>query len=180
MTVRLFLDIDGVLNANLAGGPHPTMRHNRRKGIAGGYRMDWNAYIIDELNALDVKPVWATTWRDQANSLISPLMGIGNGEWDVLHPYGDWKQPTWPHGITASIEWKIPEVQRQVLIEPGPFIHVDDEFHTLAQYTEDGLLIQGHHAWANEVGGLIIGPHPQFGITPEHIDQMKQYIREHA
>lgn len=179
--VRLYEDIDGCLNADFnamkwrrpddtvdAGfmqnwglwrhfddGTPFTEFHTPRK-----YRMRWNSRLIDALNTLDVEYVWATTWRTSAPG-IGELMGLIHGPQRVLHPLSG--MTTFP-----SIEWKYDAILLEQERSPSRFIAVDDEWQDVPAYA-DAL---------ESLGGLVISPDFNFGITPADIEKMREYIAQ--
>lgn len=196
MTTWILLDVDGVLNAAQAGGSHPTMSKRLEEFVYGGgqyWPIRWNPKIVDALNDIgelpDVQFMWATTWRNYGNSGIRPALGLGKeGEehdWPVLHPMlAERAQTTFP-----SIEWKIdaaremaePLYVNDVRTTPDtPFkpgdriVHIDDEFYGIRAAEGDDTL--RYLAWAQDNGHLVIGPDPTFGIRPEDIAAIREFV----
>jgi len=147
MTTRLYLDVDGVINAQMPYG-----WGKLAKGKAAGWRIRWAPRMIDALAAMDVELVWTTTWRDEAVTELAPLIGWG-GHGRVLHPLdGDL---IWP-----SIDWKFDAVRADQIGNPSPYIWLDDELE--AQHKRHG--------------GLVVTVPSVTGISPRLIDLMNTYI----
>lgn len=185
MTVRLYQDIDGCLNAmfnrmkwRLEDEVEDETLFGECDGVAEAlygrngllnpdgkvdrFRMRWNSRLIEGLNALDVEWVWTTTWRDDAPG-VGKLMGLTHENVRVLHPRS---------GISdfPSIGWKYEEVLREQQSDPTPFIWVDDELADLPLAARERIF---------SLGGLMIAPDPNFGMTPRQVEMMREYISEH-
>ncbi|MFB7664323.1 HAD domain-containing protein [Kitasatospora sp. NPDC056138] len=87
----LFLDVDGVLNP---ARPHPEAGFDTHTLL--GYRVLLSPRHGDWLRELSehYRLCWATTWEDQANLHISPLLGLP--ELPVVHFAGYVPQPDDP------------------------------------------------------------------------------------
>lgn len=123
------------------------------------YRMEYNDRLIEALNALDVEFVWTTTWREDARQ-AGTLMGLLHDPQRVLHPLTG--QTSFP-----SIEWKFDAIMYEQDHNPSPFIAVDDEWDSDHGYYRESL---------ESIGGLVICPDFDFGITPKHVAQMRKYL----
>jgi hypothetical protein len=121
----LFLDVDGTLL------PYAD-------GVAPDLQQDWDAWQHESnpllarlvpgygprLLALDCDLVWATAWRDDANDVIAPRLGLPR--LPVL------ELPTWTEECeTAEPHWKVPCMVE--LAGGRPFIWVDDEIRDADQ-----------------------------------------------
>jgi hypothetical protein len=163
-TTRIYLDVDGVINAVLSGSPDHWGETAEGDAVADGntYPIVWAPAMVAELAALEnVEIVWTTTWRDDAVRSIAPLIGLGE-DFRVLHPNRD---PDAPLPMAHSIEWKAAAVFAEQAEDPSPFIHIDDEIN--------------YHKWQGMIpalGGLAISPNPYYGITKKHIAMIKDYI----
>lgn len=129
-----------------------------------GFKMVWNSRLIDALNSLEnVEWVWTTTWREDALK-VGTAMKLLHDPQRVLHPL---------NGKTEfpSIHWKYEAIVAEQEKDPSPFIAVDDEWGQIHPMIWRSL---------TDAGGLVISPNPMFGITPEHIEQMREYIAKHS
>lgn len=182
MTVRLYQDVDGCLNAfrssyawgevgeegpcgELSGDAfvyHLEDGTRDSDGTPVRFAMRWNSRLIDALNSLDVELVWATTWREDARG-VGTLMGLNHENIRVLHPLGG--KTTFP-----SIEWKYEALVAEQQRDPSPFIWVDDEIVDLPRAAREVI---------HQLGGLTISPDPAYGVTPRHVEEMRQYLSDH-
>lgn len=156
----LYLDIDGVVNAEMPQGWGPS-----QMGYAVGdgrrYRMRWGRDLIAALNELDLDIIVASTWRQWGETEVFPLMGLKAPVY-VLHPDLDpGAGLIWP-----SIDWKMQAIRQHQALHPSPFVHIDDE-------------IVHEQFWprvVEDMGGLAIGPYGHIGITRTHIAQIQTYL----
>lgn len=180
-TKRLYLDVDGVLNAF----PYDNGQHMRdgvfdyaspwdddwQRGVARDYIITWSPTLVDHLNEALAHPDgpelhWTTTWEDNAPEFIRPLLGI------EIAPEREFVvHPGFKRARSASILWKKASIMHRVETmrdegqEPLAWVHIDDElqevyddWYDIKKYSEE--------AWERH-NGLIIGPTSTFGITPE-------------
>ncbi len=162
---KIFLDVDGVINAQAANyeyGLDPMGWRHLDQGIAttpegNRYRITWAPEMIAELNKLDVDIVWTTTWTTGAETQIAPLVGLELPS-RVLVPLNN-EPVSFP-----SINWKLEAVVDDQTTAPGPAIWLDDEL-SIAQMDV-----------AEPLGILSIRVDCTSGIRPEDIDRIKQYI----
>lgn len=158
MTIQLFLDVDGVVNAY---GRLPTSENlwpnSYKEGTAWDYTIAWSPDMVEELRKLNLDHIWLTAWRENAPKFIAPLIGFGQ---NVPH------MPFQRIGNT-TIHGKVNAVRVWRAANPHiPFVHIDDEF-------------SWHPAVAEvitELGGLALGTDPEHGITPEDILTIRAYI----
>lgn len=105
-----------------------------------------------------VRPVWATSWMEEANRLIAPRVGIARlpcidlGTPDISTPH--------PHGYL----WKRDPVSAWLHDRPAAWI--DDDF------------APPDFAWAaqrarNGIPTLLIQPDPYAGLQRHHIDAVR-------
>jgi hypothetical protein len=156
--VRLYQDVDGVINAQM---PYGWGKTQEGKATAEGraYRIRWAPAMITELDALPVTRVWTTTWRDDAEhpeTGIARLVGLPPGS-RVLHPIGG--ELYWP-----SILWKYDAIVAEQAESPSRFVWLDDEVNEFIQER------------AANMGGYAPVINPLLGITPKIIESIKKYI----
>lgn len=161
MKTKLYLDVDGVINAWEA---HKVWDEATiRKGVAGAegfaYDIIWSQQMVDELFSLDLDLIWTTTWRQHARLAISPLIGYGEEA-----PYLTNSMAVSPY--EPSITWKVEEVIAHQKNNPSKFVWIDDEIDYV------------HKNAVKSLGGLLITPTPDIGITPSHIELIKNYIKD--
>jgi len=168
--VKLYLDVDGVINAWHADKAWPSKNIGEATSRSGTYSIHWAPAMVAELMAMDLELVWATTWEQEAATSIAPLIGWSEAEksrwlslesvrenvkFGMLHTYG-------------SIAWKNPAVRQDQEDSPSPFIWIDDEMG----FQDMNM--------ARDIGGLAIWSDPYRGIQPDDIEKMKQYIKDHS
>lgn len=162
----LLLDVDGPLNPFAA---KPTQRpdgYETHRLTPAGWREPLRVWLNPThgpmlLKLADtVELVWATTWTDQANTLIGPRIGLP--ELPVIPVM----QPSWkdrgPH------IWKMAAVRAYV--GDRPFAWFDDDF------TKADL------AWAEECTAagspiLLLPINPSVGIVQADVDRVADWAR---
>lgn len=154
---RLYLDVDGVLNADMPYGWDKEQRHQAK---VCGYTIRWAGDLIERINALDVDIWWATTWRSSAVEYLEyhiPIKSVG-----VIHPGLNPDAPLiWP-----SIAWKTEAILMHQAESPSRFIHADDEIYDV-------------ESWAStvfDIGGLPICPESWRGLSPKELERMENYL----
>lgn len=182
--VRLYEDIDGCLNAsyNVRAWKRPEDEgttqvgymwswvypaHDDRGTYIGEhtnvrFKMEWNERLIAALNELPVEFVWTTTWRRDALA-VGTAMRLLHDPQRVLQPISG--MTTFP-----SIEWKFEAIIDEQANYPSPFIAVDDEWDIEPEKVRE----------LQKLGGLVICPDSNIGLTPRHIQKMREYIARHS
>lgn len=157
--VRIYQDVDGVLNAKMPyWGDKPRNGHAKDNGYE--YRIRWSATMAAELDGLDADRVWLTTWCDNANTEIAPLLGL-SGPSRVLLPRSG--RVTFP-----SIFWKVDALSEEQINDPSPFIWLEDEL-----MDEDRELVE-------KLGGCAPKINSQTGISKANMEEMRAYIAKHS
>lgn len=131
------------------------------QGVAR-FRMVWNSRLIDALNAMDVELVMTSTWRQDSLAVIE-LMGVTHENPRILHPKSGFSE-------FPSIYWKYEAIIAEQQRDPSPFIWIDDEIVDLPAPAKQRIL---------SLGGLMICPDAQFGMTPKQVAMMNEYIASH-
>ncbi|MCX4559655.1 HAD domain-containing protein [Streptomyces sp. 2-1] len=101
-----------------------------------------------------VTPVWCTSWRQDAATLIGPLLGLPN------LPYVDLPRPQITTSHPNGYLWKRDHVE--TWLGDAPAIWVDDDFTSL------------DHEWAAErttrgQTTALVQPAPHVGLLAEHL-----------
>ncbi|MFD7922149.1 HAD domain-containing protein [Streptomyces sp. NPDC059740] len=158
----LFLDVDGPLNPWRAAPPHPAgyaeyrMRPTGWEAPREALRVWLDPGHGDRLLALGCRLVWATTWQEQANTWIGPVLGLP--ELPCVH----WTAAGTadPHGV----HWK---TRRLVRWAAGrPFAWVDDEITA-----PDRSWVLRHHP-----GPALLYPvDPAVGLVPEDFEALASW-----
>ncbi|MET8825770.1 HAD domain-containing protein [Streptomyces sp. NPDC004610] len=76
MRPLLFLDVDGTLLPFGGPGPYPVYESGGTDPAAHPLLTRIDPALGHRLRALDCVLVWATTWLDDANEVISPWLGL--------------------------------------------------------------------------------------------------------
>lgn len=101
---RLYLDVDGVLNAVTRRVPDWGWERQQTEEV-NGYPINWSPDLIDVLNRVSKTPglgvYWLTTWCDDAPTMLAPVLGLDGAEWPVVG-YEHWRDsrsglPWWKH-----------------------------------------------------------------------------------
>ena len=159
MKTRLYLDVDGVVNAQLSHFHWGNFSETAApEGVSDV--VTWAPRMLAALSVLDLDLVWATTWVDDAPSGLADLIHFGKDRPFLVPPNGD--ELTFP-----SIYWKLEALKSDQAANPSPFVWLDDE------------ISRKEITAARELGGLALSVDQYFGITPVHLDMISEYIEEH-
>ncbi|MEV3937701.1 HAD domain-containing protein [Glycomyces sp. NPDC049804] len=113
----LFLDVDGtVVPFSRQGGDRSAA------GASDPYLAAMRSDLGDRLAALPCELVWATTWEDEANTVLAPLLGLARLR--VVH----WPEPSTEKELEDrwfSLHWKTRPLAAWA--SGRPFAWVDDE-----------------------------------------------------
>jgi hypothetical protein len=169
--LAILWDIDGPLN------PYAAKSHQRPAGYAT-HRLRPHGYEDRVLNGRRVKPLrvwlnpdhgakmlalahdldaanwWATSWCDDANTLIAPLLGLP--EFPVLHTKA------------ANAGWKWTDVARRFVGQP--VIWFDDFDHGPDQPGPDGFLCS-----RGDVPTLLCRVDPRMGLCDGDLDAARAW-----
>ncbi|PVE10903.1 HAD domain-containing protein [Streptomyces scopuliridis] len=161
----LLIDVDGPLNPYLAlaaeGAPEGYVRHWMRPS---GWPADQPLPVLlnpehgVELLALAdrYELVWATTWENDANEWIAPVLGLPE------LPYVEWSGPE--RRAPLGTFWKTPYVLEYAA--GRPFAWVDDEITSYDRAWTD----QRHLAAA-----LLMRIDPRIGLTRPDFDTLAEW-----
>ncbi|WP_413752766.1 HAD domain-containing protein [Streptomyces sp. R-74717] len=166
----LLLDVDGVLIPFPDADGSTPATHTRHDVVPAGRSADnpvtvWldpahGRLLMAVIRTGLVTPVWCTSWRQDAATLIGPLLDL----------------PTWPYvelprpQITTSHPngylWKRDHVE--TWLGEAPAIWIDDDFTSL------------DHDWAEErttrgAATLLIQPAPRAGLQAEHLAEVRAW-----
>lgn len=167
MTTRIYLDVDGVINAvSYAPPTEATGLGDWKTGKALGYTIQWSQEVIDFLNDLatreDVEIVWLTTWMDHAATDLVELTGINGADWYVLktddmhHSFGNW----WKYDII------VPHLDENPV---DKVIWIDDDLDYMHRLVEDFVMSRGIHT---------LSPHTSAGLTRGYLDAIMEIVDE--
>jgi len=154
--VRVYFDNDGVFNC-----PKPTWENGSEVSPVrtgnGTFNLQWAPDLVDAINSLEgIEFVWLTTWCDEATELLNPLYGIKH-QTRVLQPLSG--RISFP-----SLYWKAESLRAEQAASPSRFIWLDDEHGDFSREMGESM------------GGLVPKIDWHTGITPEIVQQMRDYI----
>ncbi|MFF4349301.1 HAD domain-containing protein [Streptomyces sp. NPDC001530] len=160
----LLLDVDGVLIPFPdAKGASPAT-HTRHDVVPTGRDPDapvtiWlnpnhGTLLMQVIRTGLVTPVWCTSWRQDATTLIGPLLGL------PPLPYVDLPRPQITTSHPNGYLWKRDHVD--TWLGDAPAIWIDDDFTSL------------DHTWATErtsrgQATALVQPDPHLGLLAEHL-----------
>lgn len=177
MATRIYIDVDGVINAfhdSTIGWSHG----DERNATVLGFKIRYNSALIQTLNDLsedkNFDMVWLTTWLDRAQNDLAPAIGLRH-EWRVLtHPTAKpiWEKYDDPYSMTW---WKLLAIQKDLEENPtDKFVWIDDEH----------MWRIGPHRWVQDTHpgtGLTVGTNESSGLTEAQVCDIIDFINgEHA
>lgn len=169
----LLLDIDGVLIPFPAADGSTPPTHVRHTVLPTGRHPDdpvpiWldprqGGILANLLTSGLVTPVWCTSWRKDATTIIGPLLGLPD------FSYLDLPRPQITTSHPNGYLWKRDHVDDWLADTPAAWI--DDDFTSL------------DHEWAAQrtAGGaatLLVQPDPQIGLQPAHLAEVTTWVSQ--
>ncbi|MES9504827.1 HAD domain-containing protein [Streptomyces sp. NPDC000609] len=168
----LLLDIDGVLIPFPADDGSTPTTHVRHTVLPTGRHPDnavaiWLApdhgpLLTSLLTSGFVKPMWCTSWRNDATTIIGPLLVLPG------FPHLDLPRPQITTSHPNGYLWKRDHVDPW--LGPAPVAWVDDDFTAL------------DHTWAAERTArgrptLLVQPDPRIGLQSGHLAEVREWAR---
>ncbi len=178
MTVPVFVDVDGVINAlpdspaDLAHWPADTWRKDfiYMPSLAMALSINWSTAVIDRLRAVEAMPqsvmMWSTTWLEKAPELLAPVVGMGH-EWPVAHPVGV-QTDRW------FAWWKATRVYEAVQ-EHGRAVWIDDDIDAWMSTLRIGGRTD-ELDWIDE-RVLIVCPASRQGLTDDDLTKIEEFLK---
>ncbi|MFJ1912013.1 HAD domain-containing protein [Streptomyces sp. NPDC088147] len=166
----LLLDVDGVLIPFPDADGSTPATHARHDVVPTGRCTDnpvtvWldpahGPMLMDVISTGLITPVWCTSWRQNATTLIGPLLGL------PPLPYIDLPRPQITTSHTNGYLWKRDHVD--AWLDDAPAVWIDDDFTSR------------DHAWAAErttrgAATLLIQPDPRVGLQAEHVAEARAW-----
>lgn len=167
----LLLDVDGVLIPFPDADGTTPATHTRYDVVPAGRSADrpvtvWldpehGRLLMDVIHTGLVTAVWCASWRQDAATLIGPLLGL-----PVL-PYVDLPRPRITTSHPDGYLWKRDHVD--AWLGDAPVIWIDDDFTGLDR------------AWAAErtahrAATLLVQPDPRIGLGAEHLAEARAWV----
>ena len=166
---RLFLDVDGVLNAESPASEDvktATVNENHGAAYVSTYLITFSPTVVAGIEALraefGLELFWLSTWlsgEGMLDQLTAVLGGLRGGRRLAMprRKLGGYLPQTWKRELLLA----------DIAREPAPFIWVDD--------VEVPLHGEFVHA-AFETPSLVIAPNPAIGLTAEHLSAMRSFL----
>ncbi|MFF1690879.1 MULTISPECIES: HAD domain-containing protein [unclassified Streptomyces] len=169
----LLLDIDGVLIPFPDDDGTTPATHVRHDVVPAGRSADdpvtvWlnpdhGPMLMDVFRNGLVSPIWCTSWRRDATTLIGPLLGL------PPLPYVDLPRPQITTSHPDGYLWKRDFVDSW--LGDAPAVWIDDDFTGL------------DHAWAAErttrgSATLLVQPDPRIGLRDEHMACVRAWAEQ--
>lgn len=170
-TSRLYLDVDGVLNAENPAWTRRTsgIATSYHDGMGTKYRLIWSPDLIAALDRIRIEHhmelVWLTTWleHDSTRGLPPVFRGLEGGR--------PLQFPDREDGRYISWLWKADALERDQRTHGAlPFIWADDENGEWTAFFDPETLATPH---------LILSPHYRVGLTPDDVDALAAFAAEH-
>lgn len=169
MTVNVYLDVDGIINAVNIQTP-PWGWHDSATTTADGSRILYSPSLITELNRLSCLPGirfhWVTTWDERAGTHLAPAIGLDADHWETVG--------TRHHYDTALTGWwKLPAIIEHVdATQPDAIVWVDDDLATDIEALQ----------WVNAhpLPFLAVSPNCHVGLTRAETRDLADFLEAHA
>lgn len=120
---RLYLDVDGVLNAVTREVPDWGWDAHRRK-VVNGWPITYSPDLIAVLNRIAKTPglgvYWLTTWCHEAPNFLAPALGIDGADWPVVG-FEHWQR------ARPRSWWKLAAIQEHLDGFDGGVVWIDDD-----------------------------------------------------
>ncbi|WP_106400614.1 HAD domain-containing protein [Actinocorallia populi] len=168
----LLIDVDGVLNPGRHRGAGFTVHQLQPTGWTRTLSVALNpahgAMLLEFAAANGVELVWATTWVDDANTMIGPVIGLPElpvVPIPMLPRRG-------PDSVLSIGAWKAQHVAAWAGLQRR-FVWLDDE-HNVASQLEK-------RRKAGEVGAhLVIQVSPKSGLRDRHLAKAAQWFAQNG
>ena len=181
MTKRIYIDVDGVLNA-WPGDPEDYLESGWSEEswmfeVINGFGITWSEDLIGELNDLQEQGVefrWLTTWCELAQECIAPRLGLRGGDvWPlaggVLHANHKWSNQA---GDQRYGWWKQATIINDLLADPAEKVVWIDDDHAYYNSHRNPWTLE--RTTAGEL--LTVIPYTQVGVTPADIKEIREFL----
>jgi len=186
---RIYLDVDGVLNAIPAASDIVTRTGWPRfeRVQVNGYWItfapellraleaihDWTHWSLDGDEEEDsVEIVWLTTWREKATADLAPAIDFNAKHWRVVSD-GDSAHGYVKLGFSDySYWWKVDALATDLIENPVDYVVWLDDDQVAYNDSVTSIIKK-----FNDTQFLTIAPHTTVGLTRDHIDLIRQFVR---
>ncbi|WEV25438.1 HAD domain-containing protein [Streptomyces sp. 71268] len=166
----LLIDIDGVLIPFPGADGLAPVTHTRHDVVPAGRSADnpvtvWldpahGPLLMDVIRTGLVAPVWCSSWRQDATTLIGPLLGL------PTLSYVDLPRPQIITSHPNGYLWKRDHVD--AWLGDAPAVWIDDDFTAL------------DHDWAAKrsargAATLLVQPDPRVGLRAGHLVEVREW-----
>ena len=169
---RLYLDVDGVLNAvkpRFDDVQTVVVTEDHGAGYQTQYQIAWSPTVVRGLEALredfDLELTWLTTWlgsKTMIDDLVAAVGGLAGGRSLVMPP-----RRLSGH-ITA--DWKRDLLTADLHSHPTPYVWADDvEVLIHSAFVKDAF---------PSVESLYIAPLSEHGLTREHLAEIRTFLED--
>lgn len=167
----LLLDIDGVLIPFPAADGSTPPTHVRHTVLPTGRHpndpvpiwldLSQGGILTDLLTSGLVTPVWCTSWRKDATTIIGPLLGLPD------FPYLDLPRAQITTSHPDGYLWKRDHVD--VWLAGAPAVWIDDDFTNLDHDCAAERTARG-------TATFLIQPDPYVGLQPGHLTEAVSWV----
>ncbi len=173
----VFVDVDGVINADIP--QWPTHTHRRAdvfmRSIGSAQRIDYSTAVVDGLRDIEAMPGvemrWLTTWQQAAAEDLAPVIGIGS-TWPVM------VEPTTLEGLgTSYLDWWKADAVRACVRAGNRVVWIDDDiaaWQRLARIFGKPERLE----WITPGAVLTVRPASRHGLESRHFADIAEFIDE--
>jgi hypothetical protein len=171
----VFVDVDGVINADIPLWPTDT--HRRAdvfiRSIRQAQRIDYSTDVVDGLRAIEAMPgvemKWLTTWQYAAADDLAPVIGVGSG-WPVM------VEPMTTDGLgNPYLDWWKADVVRDSARAGQRVVWIDDDivaWQRLARIFGKPERLE----WITPESVFTVCPSSMHGLEPRHFADIAEFI----
>lgn len=161
---RIYLDVDGVLNAVNDGTPQWGWEDAPVRVKANGWSITYSPAVVSLFNELAETPglevFWLTTWCHDAPTKLAPEIGLRGETWQVVG-YDHWRD------AEPKVWWKLPAIREHLDGFTGGVLWIDDDL----------IWDSAARAWLHENPHVVgLSPHSQVGITRKQGGIIRDFV----
>lgn len=165
---RIYIDVDGVLNAVSLSAPawgwgaHSDVR-------VEGMPIRWSPELVAALNEVTasnaVETFWLTTWEHDAPKHLAPAIGLKGEHWPVVGTEQHYSKEL------AGGWWKLAALRDHIADFGGPVLWIDDDIRfdpPAREWLGDNLHV------------VAMSPRTELGITRHQMEIVRRFVDEIA